>query len=271
MDLDQALRDYRLHRFTDDDVTRCTGLSVRAWRELIKTGAVRTVIERRGPGRVRLCDATVLKRAAVIAALNRAGLSLAVAGQIALFLPYRTLLYAVCDPSTILLERAEADDSKETLSRRDRPRTDWFDPDKPAIAEPMADWSIKIYDGRFVGAVYKLEGEPVIVGELRADRTRFTVWLPLHRRRPLLGSAIEQLARDLLSDRFVESWETPNPKELSRLGYQYEKHAGENDPLRLAAAATVRSPLFCSKVNVGLAIRKALRRYLYLEPPALTM
>jgi hypothetical protein len=54
MSLDDALRRYRKDRFTDLDVTRCTGLSVRAWRELIKLRAVRTVTEDRGRGRVRL-------------------------------------------------------------------------------------------------------------------------------------------------------------------------------------------------------------------------
>jgi hypothetical protein len=51
------------------------GLSVRALRELIKVGAIRTTTERRGPGRIRLCDATAVKRAAVIGSLNRSGFS----------------------------------------------------------------------------------------------------------------------------------------------------------------------------------------------------
>lgn len=65
MSLDEALRRYGNGRFTDDDVVRCSGQSVRAWRELIKLKAVRTVTESLGRGHVRVCDATVLKRAAV--------------------------------------------------------------------------------------------------------------------------------------------------------------------------------------------------------------
>ena len=80
MNFDDALSNYRKGTFTDHDVTRSTDLSVRAWRELIKTRAVHTITDNRGPGRVRLCDATVFKRAAAIAALNRAGFSLAVSG-----------------------------------------------------------------------------------------------------------------------------------------------------------------------------------------------
>jgi hypothetical protein len=57
MDSDDAIRRYRQNRFTDDDITGCAGLSVRAWRELIKLKAVRTEETGRGPGRVRLrCD-----------------------------------------------------------------------------------------------------------------------------------------------------------------------------------------------------------------------
>jgi hypothetical protein len=100
MNLDQALRRYREGQFSDADVTRCT----RSYRELIRTGAVCTITEDRGRGLVRLCDATVFKRGAIIAALNKAGWSLAVAGQIALGLPFRSLLYETCDPLQILLE-----------------------------------------------------------------------------------------------------------------------------------------------------------------------
>ena len=73
MDFDEHLWRYRQTAFTDDDVTRCTGLTLRAWRELIKLRAVHTLAEPRGRGRVRVCDASVLKRASVIAALNQAG------------------------------------------------------------------------------------------------------------------------------------------------------------------------------------------------------
>src|SRR5437588_6678841 len=106
MNSNDALRRYRNDAFTDDDVTRCTGLSTRAWRELIKMRAVRTITQDRGRGHIRLCDATVFKRAAAIAALNQAGLSLPVCGRIAYFLPYHSLLYAVRDPFKILLQHS---------------------------------------------------------------------------------------------------------------------------------------------------------------------
>ena len=91
-DLDERLRCYQANRFTDEDIVRCTGLKVRAWRELLKIGAVRSITERRGPGRVRSCDSTTFKRTAIIAALNAAGFSLAMAARIAYFLPFDDLV-----------------------------------------------------------------------------------------------------------------------------------------------------------------------------------
>ena len=102
MGLAERLRDYRIGRFTDEDVVSCTGLSPRGWRELIKFGVVRTLTENvRGRGHVRLCDAIVFKRAAVIAALSEAGFSLAVAGGIAYFVPFHWSLFEICDPGNV--------------------------------------------------------------------------------------------------------------------------------------------------------------------------
>ena len=70
----------------------------------------------------------------------------------------------------------------------------------------------------------------------------------------------------------VAAWEDPArwSRELNLLGYSYEEHASEDDPLRAAAEAVVSSPLFKATINVSLAIRKALRRYLGIEPVELS-
>lgn len=277
MDLDAAIRRYRENRFTDDDVTRCTGLSARAYRELIKVRAVRTEEETygRGPGRVRTCDAHTLKRAAVISALNKSGLSLAVAGQIAYSMPYHTLLYSVCDLLTVLFQySAEIDPNTELPPRLERPMADWFDPLKPAIAEPEADWLVEIFDGRFVGVRYDARKGPVtIFGDLREQATRFIGWLPFPRRDQFAGGAIERMAQEVRGPgfiKFIADYEDPSkwPKQLHGLGYRFENHDGEADPLCVAAQSAIRSPIFKTTVNLTLAIRKALRRYLHLEPTA---
>ena len=279
MNIDDAICRYREDRFADDDVVRCTGLSVRAWRELIKLKAVRTEETGRGPGRVRICDRTNLKRAAVISALNQAGFSLAVAGQIALFMPYHTLLYEVCDPITILFRNsAEIDPQTGLPPRIESPMVDWFEPLKPAKADAEGDWLIEIFDARFVGVRYDAGKDTVnIFGDLREQATRFVAWLPFPRRDQFAGGAIERIAQELRGNgliNFVAAYEDPSSwtkkliKELHRFGYRFEHHEGKTDPLCIGAEAAVRSPVFKTTINPTLAIRKALRVYLGFEPAA---
>jgi hypothetical protein len=269
MDLKQALDSYRQDRFTDRDVMHCAQLSLRGWRALLETGAVNTVAERRGRGRIRLCDSTALKRAAVIAAISRAGFSLPVSGQIAYFMPFHTLMFTVYDPVTILLDPSADVTPATPFPQIDRPSVDWFDSKKPAKAEPR-DWKIEIQEGRFVSAIYGATGNRVTFGDLRDQSTRFVAWYPSHDKAKVSGTAIEELVREALPNHrfvdFVVEFEDPTKwtKQLDELGYEFSKRTAD-DPLRIAAADTVRSPLFTTTINVSLAIRKALRRYLGME------
>ncbi len=272
-----AFRRYRENRFTDGQLTRSTGLSVRAWRELIKQRAVNTITERRGPGRVRLCDATVFKRAAIISALNQAGLSLAVAGRIAYFQPLHTLLFTVCDPLTVLFQHSADDDPRTGLPPQvKQPIVDWFHPSKPATADLETDWFIEIYDRRYVAAVYDYndKDQRIFFGDLRDDGARFVAWFPFPRRNQITGGMIGKMARELLPyNRFIDfvaDWEEPTkwPKELKSLNYEFERHDADSDPLYIGARAIVNSAVVKTTINVTLALRKALRRYLGIEPDA---
>jgi hypothetical protein len=270
---DEALCRYGTGQFTDGDVARCTGLSVRAWRELIKTRAVATITESQGRGYVRLCNHTVLKRAAVIAALNRAGLSLSVSGHVAYALPFRTLLYEFCDPWMIVFQRvATAAPPNGLPPRVKRPRSAWFNPNTPVEADRESDWVVNIYDGRFVGTTYDARDPPGIFGDLRNNGAAFVGWWPLRHRvpRPRMGRVFEGFLRKRPAGFLdgVREWESPAEwsKELKSLGYRFERHYEDRDPLCIAADASIRSPLVTTSVNVTLAIRKALRRYLDIEP-----
>lgn len=274
--IEEQLWRYRQNAFTDDDINGCTELTVRAWRELIKLGAVHTLAETRGRGRVRLCDASVFKRAAVIAALNKVGLSLAVSGQIAFYVPFHTVLYEIIDPIRILFPPNGIMDRKRGLYPRvRRPRVHWFGTNRPAEADPKTDWLIDIYDNRFVGIRYQVEDKPVIFGDLREEPTVFVAWLPLHAQAQFSRCAVADIARERLSSpsrwaTFVADWEDPVKwtKELADLGYQFEKRPQEGDPLHAAAESGARNPVTLTTINISLAIRKALRRYLDLEPAA---
>jgi hypothetical protein len=276
-DFDVALRRYRGNRFVDRDITRCTGMSLRAWREAIKRKAVRTVQSGRGRGRVRVCDATNLKRAAVISALNQTGLSLDVAGQIALFVPFHTLLYTICDPLVILCQRsAEIDPRTGLPPRMERPVVNWFDLLTPASADAETDWAIEIFENRFVGVRYDSEAV-IIFGDLRQQARCFVAWLPFPRRDQFANSAISRIAQSLVSNDLLgyvaenedpTRWTKKTINDLHRSGYRLEHHGDQFDSLRVAAAAAVRSPVFQTTINISLAIRKALRRYLGIEPAA---
>ena len=91
-----------------------------------------------------------------------------------------------------------------------------------------------------------------------------------NRQASLFTAAQELCGADLIrviADREDPSkWTKESIKQLHRLGYQFEHHKAKNDPLSIAAAAAVRSPVLKTTINLTLAIRKALRRYLGIEP-----
>jgi len=108
-------------------------------------------------------------------------------------------------------------------------------------------------------------------GDLRNNCTSFVAWFPW-RRRPRFSEMTKEILKTLpylRSVDFVEDWENPLKfsKELKILGYKYENHDADHDPLYVSAGATIQSPVYKVTVNISLAIRKALRRYLGLEPP----
>lgn len=267
---DEALRRYGAGQFNDEDVVNATGLSKRSWRELIKTGAVSTTTERLGRGNVRLCGHTVFKRAAVIGAINRAGLSLAVSGQIAYALPFRALLYDLLDPWMILYGRAPDLDRQAALPvATKKPMVDWFAPDRRATVDAENDWFVTIYDARFVGAVYHPKEQPLIFGDLRDGGATFVAWWPLRLGVPQMGQVIDAFLRrypHIMAA--VAAWENPNKwaKELHALGYRFERHDGDGDPLSVTAAKSIRSPVLTTSANITFAVRRALRRYLGIEP-----
>jgi hypothetical protein len=267
MSFDDALRRYRAGQFTDEDVTDCTGLSVRSWRELIKVGAVRTITDERGRGRKRACDATTFKRASVISALHREGFSLPTAGRLAYLIPLDHLIYNSSDPITILIDRSRKVDPATGLPpRRKQPLADWFDPNKPAKVDPGNDCLIEIYDARFVGVRYRAQ-KPVIYGELHDDRTRFTSWYEFQHQGLIHDERLKKIVE------IVAKWdcrgEPANRIDETFLDYKYEDHDQTDDPLRITAEATARNPVSTTTVNISFAIRRAIGRYLGIEPEML--
>ena len=114
------------------------------------------------------------------------------------------------------------------------------------------------------------QARELIFGDIRDRGTRFVAWCPSHDKTQVTGTAIETLASEALPRQrfvdFVVEFEDPTkwPQQLDELGYEFEKREAD-DPLRMVAEDAARSPLFTTTINVSLAIRKALRRYLGLD------
>lgn len=254
--LKRALRRFGQDVFTDADVDRCTELSPRSVRELIKLGAVHTRSAERGAGRIRTFDSTMFKRLAVISALHQAGLSLQLAGPMACF-PGEHLLYRSHDPISALGEEVGPDD-------RDHPpravRAKWFDPEEPAAVDSEHDWLLEIFDRRFVALVAQGKRVRSIYGDLRKNGNEFVSWRPTHGVPVSISTdvapkwAAQGLTADQTEDRFLQ--------------HPCESHDAADDPLALAAYAAAWRPISTISINVSLVIRLALRRYLGIEPLA---
>ena len=257
---EQALIRYRADVFTDADVTRCIGLSARSIRELIKVRAVRTRSEDRGAGRVRSFDATTFKRLAVLAAINGAGFSLRVAGQLAYLLPSDHHLFQILDPINVLFDTtASVDDGSDLPPRRKTPPFDWFDADKPAVADPKTDWLLEFYEGRFVAQVAQEGRFKLIYGDLRKAGTEFVSWWPFQ-------AELDEWTDTGVSPKWEGKRAWADRINHRFLNYRHEPHDGDNDPLAQLAHAVAQRPVFTTTINLSLAIRLGLRRYLELEP-----
>ena len=212
-----------------------------------------------GRGRVRTFDATTFKRLAIVRAINNAGLSLRLAGQMTYLLPSDDHLYRIYDPIHVLCDTpVSAAGRHELPPRLEAPRFDWFDAGKPATSDPKNDWLLEIFEGRFVALVGQDKRLRLIYGDLRKEGTEFVSWWPSH---ALLGAAFADVSpkwdgKRLWADRI-------DPKFLD---YRYECHDGDDDPLMQMGHAAAWRPIFTTSINMTLAVRLALRRYLGLEP-----
>jgi len=256
-----ALRRYRAGKFTDNDVTRCTGLSRRSVRELIKLGIIRTRSEERGAGRIRTFDATTFKRLAIVAAVNNAGFGLRLAGQLTYLLPGDEHLYRICDPINVLFDTSvNADQGRGLPPRLEAPRFDWFDAKKPAGSDPKWDWLLGIFDRRFVALVSQEAHLRLVFGDLRDDGADFVSWWPFCAQ---LGQAFWTEGDGGSKWAGRRQWaERIDPKFRA---YRYECHDREDDPLVHMGYAAAWRPIVETSINMSLVIRLALRRYLGLD------
>jgi len=112
-----------------------------------------------------------------------------------------------------------------------------------------------------VALVFNRRRGPLFYGDLRKAGTAFVSWWPFQSH----TSAVFSTDADV-----GPKWEDPrlaadriDPRFLN---YREERHDDDDDPLMLSARAAAERPVFKTSINITLAIRLALRRYLGLEP-----
>lgn len=82
MSLEERYERLNSGTFSDEELSSYVGIHPRSLRDLAKWGALKKALNQRGAGKKRLWSGLAIKRAASIAALNRAGIPLPLAARI---------------------------------------------------------------------------------------------------------------------------------------------------------------------------------------------
>jgi hypothetical protein len=233
MNFNERLTWYRQNRFTSADVTEGTGLSERSQRELAKLGILLPIPQAKT--KVRLFNARMFKRAAIIAPLNKGGFSLEVAGRITYAAPLlEQLWFSMAEPPGVGRYR------------------EWFDPARPPATEKN-DYRIEIIDGHYV--VHPTDTGPAVFGEIFDNPPRFTWW----------SNAVEY-AR---SNYDTAEWKDLGPRwkwdrSMDDNALKFDVIEVSETDKRLARQAC-ENPYAKLTINAGLALRIALRRLLHID------
>lgn len=265
MSYEDALKWYRESRFTAADVTRATGLTERSQRELQKLGILQPVPQP-NPKAQRLLNTTMLKRAAIVAPLNRAGLSLGVAGRIVYAaMMLEDLIFDIVDPWDVYYDAGTAFDPETGLfGVRHLPhnRDTWFDPAHAPAAAP-ADFYLSVVDSRFV--MLGADDPDAAYGELTPDLTDFVWWeggMYDHLRERGRDGEVElsvKGAGDHSPAPFGTFDNTADPKTI-----RFKVKSSTDADLKAAEEAK-NNPVTTLTINASLALRIALRRLLNIS------
>ncbi len=252
MKLEDALIWYQRNRFTADDVTRA---------ELQKLGLLSPVLQETKT-RLRLLTSHMVKRAALIAPLNKAGLSLAVAGRIVCAAPMlEDLEFDIVDPWHMFYE---FDHELRMFQPRKfpHPRAVWFAPDQ-MLATANDFVRLEVIDSHYVNIRIGESGGTY--GELTRDLTDFVWWEnAMYDHLPRVGGEA-QLSVLGVQDHLPAppgSFSKGNDPKTLRFS---TKTVTEED--ERAARGATKSHVSMLIIDVEFALRVALRRLLYVDKP----
>jgi DNA-binding transcriptional MerR regulator len=246
MKFHDALIWYDRGLFTAEDVTRATGISEPSQRLLQKLGLISPAPQELRTSK-RLFYADAVKRMACIKPLSECGLSLTVAGKIIHACPtVEDLLFGVIDPIDAMFDvMGQLDSKTKQRPLREKPDPDGlFDPKPMALVGHMNFW-VEVLDRKFVGAKnYNAIGG--VFGELTQDGSDFVAWY---------GHVYDGL---------FDNAEGPGFQTAPPAFRTYKPKRPTKADLRNAERAW-RDPTSRVSVNVGMALRTALRRLLYID------
>jgi hypothetical protein len=263
MDFEDALFWYRQDRFTADDVTRATGLSERSQRELLKLGIISAVPQAKT--KARLLTSRMVKRAAVIAPLNKSGLSLQVAGKIvSAALMLEDFYFDMIDPWNAAFDAAGPFDHATGLFPRRAQLLDcdkWIEPDAPKKTDEL-DYRIVIIDTRFV-----VIGDLGVSGELTPDLTDFIWWDNVmydHVKGRVKGGVLQLSVRGTNDHSPVPFGTFDVTEDPKTIPFTVKTPTTKDEE---EAAQAKENPVSMLTINASLTLHIALRRLLYMDKP----
>lgn len=257
---DDVFRWYGQGCFDAEAMTRGTGLPERSQRLLAKLGILQPVPQAKT--KPRLFDRRMLKRAAVIAPLQKLALSLQAAGTIIYAAPgLERFTFGQLDPWQIMFGPVEAPakglpPTREHAGKFSDPT--WFDPETPPHAS-TGDYLIEIVNGHYVAHTMlndPLNWAPSIYGELVDDMTKFVWWScyeEVEVERPGEGGVQPLVLRRNVDNSMSADMLKWNVRDVS------------NEEQR-ATKLVIENPVTKITLNASLALRIALRRLLYIDP-----
>jgi hypothetical protein len=247
-----SLNWYRGGQIGAEAAAAATGVPEPSQRLLQKLG-VNTPVSQAATNSKRMLGPTAFKRLACIGPLYSSGLSIALSGKIVYSDTHlENVLFHTFDPLEAFFER-EAHSAFGFPTLRSDPKP-WFDPAR-ALQSDDQDRYLDILNNKYVRSTAATDG-PGIIGEISADRSEVVIWFGAEYCSWFGADAFEPLF-DNEGDRLIRDPVQPN----------YSSKRPTSADLKSAERAWC-NPTSKLSINVGLALRAALRRLLGIDGPS---
>jgi hypothetical protein len=252
MKLLDSLNWYRQDRFTAQDATRSTRITEPSQR-LMQAQRIFTPVQQGTRTSKRMLGASAIKRMAAAKELSDCGLSLTVAGKI---IYAATMiedgLFAEIDPIAVMYAGRQIDPNDDLPPlRNDTDPNGWFDPKMPVQVDDIDQW-VELLDRRYVRVAGSKTKTASILGEVSHDGSDFTVWYGSDFAK-WFGDGFDRLFDDQ-GVWVIRDADSPDykPKRPAKTDFRAAEHVWQHPTSKVS-------------VNIGMALRSALRRLLFID------